>query len=138
MGVRRRATVSSSASGASNLAPGTSGGRPAVSPYDNLSMTQSLDESYSIDLEFSTASGATSTNTSRASSRCMDETASPPVQLRRYPPHAPQHSRHTLQHEERSRGRSRGEEMSRRPRSAKSVEDMLVDPRRISSLSSTS
>ena len=45
-------------------------------------MTQSLDESYSIDLEFSTASGATSTNTSRASSRCMDETASPPVQLR--------------------------------------------------------
>ena len=58
--------------------------------------------------------------------------------FRRYPPHAPQHSRHTLQHEERSRGRSRGEEMSRRPRSAKSVEDMLVDPRRISSLSSTS
>ena len=82
MGVRRRATVSSSASGASSLAPGASGGRPAVSPYDNLSMTQSLDESYSIDLEFSTASGATSTNTSRASSRCMDETASPPVQLR--------------------------------------------------------
>ena len=58
--------------------------------------------------------------------------------FRRYPPHAPQHSRHTLQHEERGRGRSRGEEMSRRPRSAKSVEDMLVDPRRISSLSSTS
>ena len=82
MGVRRRATVSSSASGASNLPPGAVGGHPAVSPYDNLSMTQSLDESYSIDLEFSSASGATSTNTSRASSRCMDETASPPVQLR--------------------------------------------------------
>ena len=82
MGVRRRATVSSSASGASNLPPGAVGGQSVVSPYDNLSMTQSLDESFSIDLEFSTASGATSTNTSRASSRCMDETASPPVQLR--------------------------------------------------------
>ena len=82
MGVRRRTTVSSSASGTSSLAPGAVGGRPAVSPYDNVSMTQSLDESYSIDLEFSTTSGATSTNTSRASSRCMDETASPPVQLR--------------------------------------------------------
>ena len=83
MGIRRRATVSSSASGSSSgLVPGAVGGRPAVSPYDNLSIAQSLDESYSIDLEFSTASGATSTNTSRASSRCMDETASPPVQLR--------------------------------------------------------
>ena len=82
MGVRRRATVSSSASGSSSLAPGAIAGRPAVSPYDNISMTQSLDESYSIELEYSTASGVTSTNTSRASSRCMDETASPPVQLR--------------------------------------------------------
>ena len=83
MGVRRRAAVSSSASGSSNLAPGTLGGRPALSPYDNVSMTQSIDDSYSIDLEFSTASGATSANTSRASSRCRNEaSASPPVQLR--------------------------------------------------------
>ena len=83
MGIRRKSAVSSSASGSSSLVPGAAGGRPAVSPYDNLSISQSLlDESYSIDLDFSTASGATSANTSRASSRCMDETASPPVQLR--------------------------------------------------------
>ena len=83
MGIRRRATVSSSGSGSSGVPVAVGGiGRPAVSPYDNLSLTQSLDESYSIDLEFSTASGATSANTSRASSRCMGENSSPPVQLR--------------------------------------------------------
>ena len=48
MGVRRRVT-----SGASSI-------RAPHSPYDNLSLTQSLDESFSIDLEFGSA------NTSRA------------------------------------------------------------------------
>ena len=49
MGVRRRGMASVASS------------RPAPhSPYDNVSLTQSLDESYSIDLEFGSA------NTSRA------------------------------------------------------------------------
>ena len=50
MGVRRR-----------GMASVASSSRPAPhSPYDNVSLTQSLDESYSIDLEFGSA------NTSRA------------------------------------------------------------------------
>ena len=48
MGVRRRGMASAASS------------RPPHSPYDNVSLTQSLDESYSIDLEFGSA------NTSRA------------------------------------------------------------------------
>ena len=36
----------------SNLFLGAAGGRPALSPYDNVSITQSLD-SYSLDLDFS-------------------------------------------------------------------------------------
>ena len=47
MGVRRRVTSSASI-------------RAPHSPYDNLSLTQSLEESFSIDLEFGSA------NTSRA------------------------------------------------------------------------
>ena len=46
MGVRRR--VTSAASMASV--------KPPHSPYDNLSLTQSLEESFSIDLEFGSAS----------------------------------------------------------------------------------
>jgi hypothetical protein len=61
MGVRRRSNVTSAAS----LRPS------AHSPYDNLSLTQSLgDESFSIDLEFGSA------NTSRARSANTAITAS--------------------------------------------------------------
>ena len=52
MGVRRRGMASAASS------------RPPHSPYDNVSLTQSLDESYSIDLEFGSA------NTSRARYVC--------------------------------------------------------------------
>ena len=53
MGVRRRGMASAASS------------RPPHSPYDNVSLTQSLDESYSIDLEFGSA------NTSRARYVCI-------------------------------------------------------------------
>ena len=43
MGVRRRVTSAASV-------------KPPHSPYDNLSLTQSLEESFSIDLEFGSAS----------------------------------------------------------------------------------
>ena len=57
MGIRRRSTMTSAASMVSSTASTT---RAPHSPYDNLSLTQSLDESFSIDLEFGSA------NTSRA------------------------------------------------------------------------
>ena len=57
MGIRRRSTMTSAASMVSSTASTT---RAPHSPYDNLSLTQSLEESFSIDLEFGSA------NTSRA------------------------------------------------------------------------
>ena len=59
MGIRRRSTLTSAAS----MASSTSTTRAPHSPYDNLSLTQSIEESWresSIDLEFGSA------NTSRA------------------------------------------------------------------------
>ena len=100
MGIRRRAAVTSAASSSSTL------GRTPLSPYDNISLTQSLSESYSIDIDFNSTASA---STSRASSRCLDE--------------SPIHQRGAAA----AGGHSR---------SVKSVED-LVD-RRISSLSTTS
>ena len=70
LGIRRKSTGGMATGRSAATAP------PVTSPYDNVSLAQSLSESVSIDLDFTT----TSANTSRASSRCLEESP-PPVQL---------------------------------------------------------